>query len=158
MTALNSGTIRVFESQEDSNSIPIAANTVVYQGSLVGKTSDGYGCPLQAGDTVMGFAKDSVDNTDGEAGAKAIDLKARGKVVLKIPDISQANLGHSVYASDDNTFTLTDSNVQETENPYIGKIVRIEKQDQAVVFFDFMQSLDITQTVEASHNTNGTGN
>lgn len=157
MTALKSGTLRIFENQEDSNSIPIAANITVYQGALVGKTSEGYGRPLQTGDTIMGFAKDTVDNTDGDDGAKVIDLKARGKVVLTIPDISQANLGNSVYASDDNTFTLTDSTAEQSANSFIGKIVRIEKQDCAVVVFDFMQPLDITPADETSTNTSNTG-
>lgn len=132
MSALNTDTNRVFETPNDGNAIPVAASTKIYQGALVGKQPSGYGRPLQTGDVPMGFAKDHTDNTNGIDGEKTCDLKAKGKVSLFISGITIADVGRKVYASDDNTFTLTD-----TGNSFVGKLVRFEKADYGIVAFDF---------------------
>lgn len=111
----------------------MAAGTKVFQGSLIGKTATGYGRALEAGDTAMGFAKDNVDNTDGTDGEKIVEVKSMGKVSLFISGLTIADIGKDVYASDDNTFTLT-----STDNSKVGKIVRFEKSDYAIVYFNFL--------------------
>ena len=133
MTALTNDTNRVFEVNNDSNAVALAAGTKVFQGSLIGKTATGYGRALEAGDTTMGFAKDNVDNTDGTDGEKIVEVKSMGKVSLFISGLTIADVGKDVYASDDNTFTLTSTN-----NSKVGKIIRFEKSDYAIVYFNFM--------------------
>nr|DAS71312.1 MAG TPA: hypothetical protein [Caudoviricetes sp.] len=133
MTALTNDTNRVFEVNNDSNAVALAAGTKVFQGSLIGKTATGYGRALEAGDTAMGFAKDNVDNTDGTDGEKIVEVKSMGKVSLFISGLTIADIGKDVYASDDNTFTLT-----STGNSKVGKIVRFEKSDYAIVYFNFL--------------------
>lgn len=133
MTTLTNDTNRVFEVNNDSNAVALAAGTKVFQGSLIGKTATGYGRALEAGDTAMGFAKDNVDNTDGTDGEKIVEVKSMGKVSLFISGLTIADVGKDVYASDDNTFTLT-----STGNSKVGKIIRFEKSDYAIVYFNFM--------------------
>ena len=133
MTALNTDTNRVFETPNDSNAIPVAAAAKIYQGALVGRTATGYGRPLKAGDVAMGFAKDHTDNTNGVDGEKTSELKSKGKASLFISGITLADVGRKVYASDDNTFTLT-----EAGNSVVGKLVRFEKADYGIVAFDFL--------------------
>jgi hypothetical protein len=132
MTALNTDTNRVFETPNDTNAIPAAAAAKIYQGALVGRTAAGYGRPLSAGDTAVGFAKDNIDNTNGVDGEKTCELKAKGKVSLFISGITLGDVGRKVYASDDNTFTLSDD-----DNSFVGFVARFEKADYAIVAFDF---------------------
>jgi hypothetical protein len=135
MTALNTDTNRVFETPNDSNAIPVMVGVKIYQGALVGRTENGHGRPLQAGDAAAGFAKDHTDNTNGIDGEKIAELKAKGKVSLFISGITFADVGRKVYASDDNTFTLTDAG-----NTAIGKLIRFEKADYGIVAFDFLNA------------------
>jgi len=137
MTALNTDINRVFETPSTSNAIPVAEGARIYQDALVGKNAAGYGRPLQAGDTPMGFAKDHIDNTNGVDGEKICELKAKGKASLFISGITIADIGRAVYASDDNTFTLTDA-----DNSLVGKLVRFEKSDYGIVAFDFLASIE----------------
>lgn len=133
MTALNTDTLRTYETQEDTNAVPVAAKEKIYGGALVGRTTEGYARALQAGDAAVGFAKDAADNTDGEDGDITVEVKARGKVSLFVSGLTVADVGKPVYASDDNTFTLTASG-----NSPVGTVVRFEKTDYAIVAFDFL--------------------
>lgn len=135
MTALNTDINRIFETPEDSNAVAVAANAKIYQGALVGLTTAGYGRPLQSGDTAAGFAKDNVDNTDGSDGDRIAEVKAKGKVSLFISGLTIADVGNKVYATDDNTFTLT-----STSASLIGKVVRFEKADYGIVAFDLLNN------------------
>lgn len=148
MTQLNTDTNRVFETPADSNAIPVAAATKIYQGALVGKTTAGYGRALKAGDIAVGFAKDNTDNTNGIDGEKVCELKTKGKVSLFISGITLGDIGRKVYASDDNTFTLA-----ETGNSAVGKLVRFEKSDYGIVAFDFLSADEKTTTTPAETPT-----
>lgn len=133
MTTLNADTLRTFETQEDTNALPVASKAKIFGGALVGLTETGYARPLQAGDPGAGFATDGVDNSDGADGAALVTVKSRGKVCLYISGLTVADIGKNVYASDDNTFTLT-----ATDNSLIGKLVRIEEAGNGIVAFDFL--------------------
>ncbi len=150
MTTLNADTLRTFETQEDTNALPVASKAKIFGGALVGRTEDGYARALQAGDAVVGFAKDAVDNTDGEDGDTTVEVKARGKISLFVSGLSVADVGKNVYASDDNTFTLT-----ETGNSLVGKIVRFEKADYAIVAFDFLFIPETASTTDNTPNDQG---
>lgn len=132
MTALTTDINRIYEHQDDKNAFPVAAEIKIYEGSLLSKSADGYAQPLVAGEEIAGFSLDNVDNTQGSDGEKMVNVKAQGKVSLFISGLTAADVGKKVYASDDNTFTLT-----ETGNSTVGKVIRFEKADYGIVAFNF---------------------
>lgn len=116
----------------DVEEYPAIAADIIYQGSAVGENGAGYSRPLVAGDVFQGFALESCDNSAGSAGDKRVKARTRGRVVLPITSIAlTANDRPPVYASDDNTFTLTAST-----NSLIGYVSRWVSTGVAVVEFD----------------------
>ena len=136
MSKITTDTTRIFEIPSDTNSVPVARGVKIYEGTLVGRTPEGYGRSLEKGDVAVGFAKDHVDNTGGEDGDKTVELKAQGKIVLQMNGITIADVGRNVYATDDNTFTFS-----MKLNSFVGKLIRIEKPDHGVVAFDFFANV-----------------
>lgn len=116
----------------DVEEYPAIAADIIYQGSAVGENGSGYSRPLVAGDVFQGFALENCDNAAGSAGDKRVKVRTRGRVVLPITSIAiTANDRPPVYASDDNTFTLTAST-----NSLIGYVSRWVSTGVAVVEFD----------------------
>ena len=113
---------RVFELDDISTSeIPAIATDIIYNGAAVGESSStGTGRPLVAGDNFLGFCIERCDNSAGAASAKNIKVRDKGVVKLSVTSVSStADVGDTVYASDDDTFTKA-----STSNSAIGKIVR----------------------------------
>ena len=128
----------------DYDDYPVIASDIIYQGAAVGENASGYARPLAAGDPFLGFAEGQVDNSAGAAGAKTVRVKTRGVIKLPISAIAiTANDRPLVYASDDNTFTLTAS----TNTP-IGRVRRWISTGYAMVEFDALAAGD-RQTVVA---------
>lgn len=130
---------RVFENtgaHMDINEVPIIASDIVYAGAAVGESSTtGTGRPLVGGDNFMGFAIEQCDNSSGAAGDKKIKVLASGYVLLTVTGVDNLNdEGSTVYASDDDTFTLTST----TANSAIGKVHRVVSTtaNKAVVYFE----------------------
>ena len=116
----------------DHEEYPVIAADIIYEGAAVGENGSGYSRPLQAGDAFQGFALEQVDNSGGGAGDKRVRVLAKGRIVLPIASIAiTANDRPAVYASDDNTFTLTAST-----NSLIGYVSRWVSTGSAVVEFD----------------------
>lgn len=118
----------------DLNSFGIKAASKIYQGSAVGMAAaTAVARALVATDKFLGFATDTFDNTAGADGAKDVVVKTWGYIKLTIAGLAAATpVGTSVYASDDNTFTLT-----ATSNSLVGKVHRVEAgATQAIVAFD----------------------
>lgn len=116
--ALSAATDRTY-TDFDSNvgSLPVKASSVIYKGSAVGLTS-GYARALNAGDQFGGFALQAA--TGGSAdGSVYVTVQKRGMVQLSITSLAVTDIGKPVYASDDGTFTLT----QSTNSP-IGRVHR----------------------------------
>jgi hypothetical protein len=136
--------------------VAIAAGVHIFQGQLLGLSS-GYACPFQAGDKVLGFAKDEVDNTNGQAGDKKVDVKAKGKICLEIASLAQTSIGSDVVATDDDTFALG------SDGDYFGKVLRLEDAAHAIVAFDFIYvketaaetTTEEEPTTEPTEPTNG---
>lgn len=105
------------------NELPIIASDTVYRGAAVGESStSGTYRPLQGGDTFVGFCDEQCANESGAASAKRIKVRQRGSARLSVTGVSSAATGRSgatVYASDDDTFTLS-----STGGSSIGKIER----------------------------------
>jgi hypothetical protein len=121
MTTLAADKKRVFLLQgEIYNDVPAIATDIIYEGAAVGESvSTGTARPLVGGDTFLGFAVRQCDNSAGAAAAKKVRLLTTGQVYLPITGVDNINdVGDTVYAIDDDTFTLTSS----TGHTAIGKL------------------------------------
>lgn len=112
---------------------PVIAADIIYEGAAVGENASGYSRPLEAGDPFQGFAIAKVDNSTGSAGDKRVEVKTRGRVRLTVAGATAitANDRPAVYASDDDTFTLTASS-----NSLIGYVSRWIASTDVIVEFD----------------------
>lgn len=116
----------------DQEHYPVIAADTIYEGAAVGENGSGYSRPLQAGDPFQGFAVETADNAAGSAGDINVQVKTRGRVVLPISALAiTANDRPPVYASDDDTFTLT-----RGSNSFIGVVSHWVSTGFAVVEFD----------------------
>lgn len=133
MTTLAANKQRAYEAQEEPsiNDLPAVNADIIYEGAAVGDSS-GYARPLVGGDAFQGFADRKCDNSAGAAGAKNVRLRQRGAVVLTVTGASAVtDEGSTVYATDDDTFTLTASGGSS-----IGKVKRWISGTSCVVYFE----------------------
>ena len=131
MSILTKDVTRVYE-LGDINELPVAAGELIYQGAVIGYNSSGYVRNLNVTDNFAGFAEDHIDNSTGLDGAKRIRIRKRGSILLEITGITLTDLGRAVYATNNNSFTLSPTNAV-----YIGQISKIEDSGLAVVEFAF---------------------
>lgn len=129
MTTLAKSKVRAYES--GYNELPVIAADIIYQGAAVGDDGNGYAQPLSAGNPFRGFADDDADNAAGAAGDKTVKLKTEGKVQLAISGLGITDVGKDVFASDDDTFTLTQST-----NTRIGFVYRYVSSGIGIVQFN----------------------
>jgi hypothetical protein len=127
--------------------------SAIFQGSAVGlvpsSTGAGYARQLTAGDFFVGFAEMDVASTAGD-GAATVRVRQRGKVLLTITSVAVTDIGKPVYASDGDTFTLTQST-----NVHIGRVVRVAATNTAVVEFDASGG-GLGRIVELTDSSGGT--
>lgn len=117
------------------NELPVIASDIIFEGAAVGDNASGLARPLVAADPFLGFAKERCDNSAGAASARNVKLFERGKIELDVTGVaSAADVGEAVYASDDDTFTLTSAG-----NSAIGKVVRWVSGTRCVVYFEGVQ-------------------
>lgn len=150
MTTLAADKARVIE-LPDFNDLPVIASDIVYEGAAVGDNGTNAARPLIAGDRFVGFALTKVDNSAGAAGAKNVRVRTRGRIQLPISSIDSTDVGKPVYASDDDTFTLT-----ESTNSFIGRTVRLVATGTAIVAFDADRTGG--QITELTDSSGGTAN
>lgn len=134
MTTLAADKIRTHEvhGNEFDTDLPVIAADIIYQGGAVGENGSGYFRPLVAADPFAGFALMRCDNSAGAAGDKHVHVRAKGSMVLSVAGVTAVtDEGSTVYASDDDTFTLTSAG-----NSAIGKIIRHISGTQVVVAFE----------------------
>jgi len=93
------------------NALPVQASSTIYAGSAVTIDTGGEVGPLATGEAgFVGFAVSKADNSSGSAGDINADIMTEGEIVLTVTGLDDNNdLGDEVYATDDNTFTLTAS-------------------------------------------------
>lgn len=145
MTTLSADKPRTYQ-LGDLEEYPVIAGDVIYEGAAVGENGSGYSRPLQAGDPFQGFNTETADNSSGSAGDINVRVKTKGRIVLPISGVAiTANDRPAVYASDDDTFTLT-----EGSNSLIGTVSRWISSGLAVVEFDAFPNLTITGTFTGS--------
>lgn len=110
MATLAADVKREYESEPTLviNDLPVIASDIIYEGAAVGDNASGYMRPLVAGDPFRGFAARRVDNSSGSAGDKSATLRQEGIVRLAVTGATAVtDVGAIVYATDDDTFTLT---------------------------------------------------
>jgi hypothetical protein len=130
MTTLAADKSRTFE-LGDINELPVIASDIIYEGAAVGMNGSGYARPLTAGDQFVGFAEQNVDNSAGAAGDKTVRVLTKGFIKLSIGSLAITDIGKPVYASDDDTFTLT-----ESTNSHVGRVHRFISTGVGVLSFD----------------------
>ena len=131
MATLTTNMPRAYELGDD-NHIPMIAADIIYEGAAVGIVSaSGHARPLTSADAFAGFAKYKVDNSEGAAAAKNIEVVKRGQVELSIASLAITDIGAAVYASDDDTFTLSSSSTV-----FIGFVKRFVSSGVGVVEFN----------------------
>lgn len=133
MATLAANKPRTYEAQEEPsfNDLPAVASDIIYEGAAVGDSS-GNGRPLVGGDAFQGFADRQCDNSAGAAGAKNVRLRQRGVIIVPVTGVTAiTDEGSTVYATDDDTFTLTASGASA-----IGKIIRRISGTTCAVYFE----------------------
>lgn len=136
MSTLAADKPRVYENTDGHpsyNEIAAVATDIIYNGAAVGENSStGNGRPLAAADNFLGFCIEQCDNSAGAASAKNIKVYDRGIVKLSVTGVSSiAQVGDTVYASDDDTFTTA-----STGNSAIGKVKRYITGSTCLVEFE----------------------
>lgn len=133
MTTLAADKFRTFGcGHEVDNDLPVIASDIIYGGAAVGENGAGYFRPLVAADPFEGFALMRADNAAGAAGAVNVRVRQAGRVVLNVTGVTAVtDEGSTVYASDDDTFTLTSAG-----NSAVGKITRFISGTQVEVYFE----------------------
>ncbi|MDH5541966.1 MAG: cytoplasmic protein [Nitrospinota bacterium] len=135
----------------DINELPVLATDIIYEGSAVGDNGSGYARPLVAGDPFRGFAERKVDNSTGAAGDKNIRVLTRGLVQLSIGSLAITDVGKDVYASDDDTFTLT-----QGSNTRIGYVYRFVSSGVGIVAFSANSGVEAELTDSTTGTADGT--
>lgn len=138
MATLSADSPRVFENtggHPDYNEIPAIASDIIYAGAAVGESStNGTGRPLEGGDNFMGFCIEKCDNSSGSAADKNIKVLQSGVARLTVTGVDNVNdYDATVYATDDDTFTLTASGASS-----IGKVKRVinTSTGECLVYFE----------------------
>ena len=138
MATLAADKPRVFENtgpHPEYNEHPVIAADIIYAGAAVSLDDSGNAQPLLPANTengFAGFAGARADNSAGAAGAKRVNCFARGYVKLSVVGVtSNDNVGDAVYATDDDTFTLTASGGLQ-----IGKVSRWISGTTCMVYFE----------------------
>jgi hypothetical protein len=145
MTTLAKDTPRAYL-LADYDDQPIIAADIIYEGAAVGDNGSGYARPLVAGDPFLGFATQQCDNTQtgNAAGSKRVRVKRKGAIQLSISGLAITDVGKAVYASDDDTFTLTAST-----NTCIGSVRAWVSTGIGIIEFEATESR-ITKLTAAS--------
>jgi len=130
MTTLAKNSLRTYELGE-INELPVIATDIIYEGAAVGDNASGYARPLAAGDPFRGFAEKIADNSAGSAGDINVRVLSKGKIKLAITSLAITDVGKDVYASDDDTFTLTPGS-----NTRIGYVYRWLSTGYGIIAFE----------------------
>lgn len=150
MTTLSQDANRTF-GLGDRGEFPVIAADIIYKHAAVGLDGSGNARPLQAGDPFVGFAEKQIDNSTGSAGDRNVRTFMRGAVELPVASVAATNVGADVYASDDDTFVLT-----ESSNTRIGSVRRFVSSGVAIVEFDAVRSTIAELTDSSGGTASGT--
>ncbi len=116
---------------QELRSFQVAAGAHVYKGAFVGLTSGGYARPLNAADPFVGIAYEEMDNTGGADGDVSVRVYTLGDFGHPLSGATVADIGSAVYASADDTLTLTSAG-----NSYVGFAVDVPTTGEIILRFD----------------------
>lgn len=94
-------------------SLPMAASTIIYEGTMVASDASGNAVPATASAALKlwGLAESQVDNSTGSAGAKRVRIRPgvfpMNNSGAGADQITAADVGKYCYAADDNVVALT---------------------------------------------------
>lgn len=120
-------------------SLSVAASNAVYAGAMVAVDSNGYAVAASADNTltVIGRANEQKDNSSGDAGDLSVEVEIgvfKYGSIENTTDLTIADIGKLVYASDDQTVSLSSSG---NTRPVAGRIL---DRDSSGVWVDFSRS------------------
>lgn len=137
MTTLAANKPRTFESGS-RNELPVIADDCLYEGAAAGLVNgSGHIRPLTAVDRFAGFMEEKADNTGGAAAAINGRLIESGKIRLPIANLVITDQGLPVYATDDDTFSLS-----PVGGVFVGFVHRFEAAGYGIVKFDALNFRD----------------
>ena len=128
MTQLSAATARIYV-QGDIDDLPVKASSAIYEGSAVGFVS-GYHRQLAVTDEFAGFAMQDVASQTSDGDAK-VKVRKSGRVVLTLTSVAVTDVGKALFASDGNTFTLTQGTAA-----HVGRVTGVYGTNLAIVAFD----------------------
>jgi hypothetical protein len=115
---------------------PVAASAEIFKGAMVCMDSDGYLIPADddgnANTNVIGVADEHVDNSDGGDGD--LTCRVRSGEIYEFAtevDLTQANVGSSVYVEDDQTLNLVGNT---TEHVIAGTLIERVSSSLAKIY------------------------
>lgn len=107
MTTLSAARTRAYANSH-INGLPILTSTTIWAGGAVGINPITRAVrALVGGDLFVGFAQSSVNHVPGQQRDTAVSIVQSGQVTLAVSGAVQADVGKDVYATDDDTFTLS---------------------------------------------------
>jgi len=115
---------------QELRALPVKASTTIYKGGLIGLSS-GYARELVAGDDFAGIAYEEADNSSGSDGDVVVRVFTVGDFEHALASASRANNGSQVYASNDETLTLT-----STDNSLVGRQIDVPGSNKIVLRLD----------------------
>jgi hypothetical protein len=129
--------------------LAVKASTTIYRGSLVGlDRASGYARALNAADQFQGLAYEQCDNSGGSNGDREVTIFTQGDFVFSLSGAAKTAIGKPVFASDDNTLTLSGGSAS-----YIGQIVEVPTSGTVIVRIDPQRRFTRTLTVPLSSLT-----
>jgi hypothetical protein len=150
MAALTADTTRNYEDGIYGDK-PVKASSTIYRGDAVGMTS-GYARQLVAGDVFAGFATAKAVGTAADGGVNVNVIRA-GFIQLAVGSLAVTDIGKAVYASDSNTFTLTQST-----NSRVGVVARFISSGVGLVRFEADRAFALTGITALTDSSGGTAN
>lgn len=115
---------------------PVVASDIIYEGAaLTDAGGAGVVGPCVGTEAFRGFAMAERDNSAGAAAALKVPVRRRGEVLLTIASLAQTDIGVTIYASDDGTFTKTAGS-----NCAIGVLTEVVSSTQGWVAFEAAQA------------------
>lgn len=111
-------------------SVPVAASTTLYQGTLSFVDSSGYAEETtgSGANKFAGIVIEQVDNSSGSNGDKEVELWVCGDYELSGSGFTQADVGQNIYATDNYTVTTTAAG-----GVLIGSVARYVSSTKVVV-------------------------
>lgn len=124
-----------------NGSLPVAATTTIYGGTMVFVNSGGFavGIIASGANQFMGIARETYDNAAGGNGDAVCEFITEGDFELVGSGFTQADVGKDIYATDNYVVHLTDTN-----RTYIGRVVGFVSTTRVIVRINTVPSFDGT--------------